>query len=145
MTDVIRAKLAPPSVYLDFVSQTITTGETSYERVGSRKIDMANHATAGSLTRTLYFEGTIESSTVTTVTSDVKLVNRTDNVDVTSATYTTTSASPQDFSIAITTGTSDGTIRTDAAKNYEVQLKRTGGAVSDVAILSNARVLVKYT
>jgi hypothetical protein len=114
-------------------------------RIGARDIDVSNYpATAAGLSRHIRFACTFESQG--SGTANIKLVDITDSADITGAASTTTSQAATTFTSSdLTVGSSAGNIRSDAVKQYELQLWMTGGGANDRVACTSARLLITYS
>lgn len=140
------AIFVPPSE-VALVAGEHSTSESSFTRVCLRKIDLSSYPAVAGLTRTVTLIVALESS-VAGVTAQVRLRDVTDDVDVTGSALDNSAAAdvtlPHEVAIALPVGTASGELRDDVAHFYEVQIARSGGAITDRAICGSARLLVSY-
>lgn len=131
---------------LTFLAAIASTDSASFTRVAGRRVtaDATRYpASVTGLTKTMYFEGTIEVSDGAAV-AEIKLVDTTGTVDITDSLYTTSSTAPESFSLVVPYGTASGEIRTDYIADYEVHVRLTGGSPGDVAIVTAAQLVIRY-
>lgn len=133
----------------EFISgiYTVPMGQP-FTRVGSRILDLSKTpSTFGNLNRTLTFYVDLQCTTNGT-SAEVKLMDVSlatpvliTNTDMTVAPATTIT---ELNSGSLTIGTSAGNIRSDAAHQYEVDVRLNGGTASDTAIITSARIVLTY-
>jgi hypothetical protein len=130
------------------VAGSFTTNSNTPVRIGGSDIDMSFFpATISPTTRTVRFKALIETTT-NTATTQIQLVDVTNNAVITGTIGSTSSATGLVLfdSGPLTVGTSNGNIRTDVVAIYEVQLSMTAGnPLTDRAICVNARVEITYS
>lgn len=103
-------------------------------------IDLSLYPAAiGPFARTVQFFANMET---TAGTCHVTLHNVTDGEDVTNAVFTTPNTTNTEISATLTVGIAAGNLKT--GKVYEVEVWITGGAVTDRAIVTNARLSISY-
>lgn len=110
-----------------------TTVSTVDGAIGGARFDPADYAISGRTTvLTLDAIGQVVSS----VTGTLTLYNLTDSVDAaTPITWTETSATRKTASVTLPT----------TPKVYELRFKKSGGAVSDYAVISTANVRITWS
>jgi len=109
-----------------------TTVATVDGAVGGARFDPADYARPGSTTvLTLDAIGQVVSG----VTGTLTLRNLTDSTDAATLAWTETSATRKTASVTLP----------GAAKIYELRLKKSGGAVSDYAVISTANLRITWS
>lgn len=142
---------AIPGTYaIAFVAGTQSTSSSTGEYLGIRSIDMADYPSIPGLTRTMKLEGMFQSSVDNTIIT-VQLVDLDGNsgagANVGSAATNAGAFDqtlPLAFTVTLTVGTSDGTLRSDVVHRYGLKVSQ-AGAVTDRAIISNAQITPRYT
>ena len=137
---------AVSSVELSFVSGQNFTGLSTFQRIGSRSIDISKWpATLNGLTRSVSFLADIQK-TITATSAEIQLFDITNNAVITGTNLTSTSLALITVSaINLTVGSLAGNIRSDVNSQYEVQLKMNGGNQNDQVYCSNVRLLITYS
>jgi len=122
----------------------VSTSNT-FARIGGRKLDLSQYpATIGLLNRRIDFVADLDISGGAT-DAEVKLVNVTDNEDVSSSDLTSNSATNDEQSATLTQGTGAGDVRTDHAAQYQAYLRMVGGTPgTDQVTCTNARIVITY-
>lgn len=131
---------------LTFLAAIESTDSSSFTRVAGRRVtaDATRYpSSVTGLTKTMYFEGTVEVSNPAT-SVEIKLVTA-GGTDVTDSLFSSVSVIPESFSLLVPYGTSSGEIRTDYAFDYEVHVRLIGGSPGDVAIISAAQLVIRYS
>ena len=109
-----------------------TTVATVDVAIGGARFDPADYARSGSTTvLTLDAIGEVVSG----VTGTLTLRNLTDSTDAATLAWTETSATRKTTSVTLP----------GAAKVYELRLKKSGGAVSDYAVLITANLRITWS
>jgi hypothetical protein len=109
-----------------------TTVATADVAIGGARFDPAGYARPGKTTvLTLDAIGQVVSG----VTGTLTLHNLTDAVDVATLAWIETSATHKTASVTLP----------GAAKVYELRLKKSGGAVSDYAVISTANIRITWS
>jgi hypothetical protein len=109
-----------------------TTVATADEAIGGARFDPADHARSG---RTTVLTLDAIGEVVGGVTGTLTLRNLTDSTDDATLAWTETSATRKTASVTLP----------GAAKVYELRLKKSGGAVSDYAVISTANLRITWS
>jgi hypothetical protein len=115
-----------------------------FTRVGGCVIDLrALPLTVGSKTLKASLAADVQR-TSGTLALEVQLVDLSSSGSVLATLSVDSTNELTELTSALTLGTASGTLRTDAAHMYELQLRMTGGTTSDQALLSHAAVVLYY-
>ena len=109
-----------------------TTVSTVDGAIGGARFDPADHARSG---RTTVLTLDAIGQVVSGVTGTLTLRNLTDSTDAATLAWTETSATRKTASVTLP----------GAAKVYELRLKKSGGAVSDYAVISTANLRTTWS
>ena len=144
----------PGNIYSEIIfiaGNQNTSNITAALFTGARSFDTTQFpATQGILNRTDKFLATIQNTSGATKTT-ISLYDVRNSVVITGTSLdnsgSVSQVLPYDvISGPLTLGTVSGNIRTDSSGMYEIQIEMVGGSpVSDVATVSNARLVITYS
>ncbi len=146
--DTVRTLIAPggiPIAEIVFGAES-TTATATYTRLGARKLDLSLFPTVTAATFKVDLESVTHSSAWY---ARARVFDITNNVVLTSSTLDNSGETDRslvnEFSAALTLGTTSGTLRTNANTEYSVQFQVTG-TITDVttqrAVIGNARIVL---
>ncbi len=146
--DTTRTLVAPGGIALADIlfGAASTATSTTYTRIGARKLDLSLYPTATVAT----FKVDLESATHSSAWyARARVFDITNNVVLTSSTLDNSGETDRsvvnEFSAALTLGTTSGTLRTNANTEYSVQYQVTGtitDSATQRAIIGNARIVL---
>ncbi len=146
--DTARTLIAPggiPIAEIVFGAEA-TTATATYTRLGARKLDLSLFPTVTAATFKVDLESTTHSAAWY---ARARVFDITNNVVLTSSTLDNSGETDRslvnEFSVALTIGTTSGTLRTNANTEYSVQFQVTG-TITDAsvqrAVIGNARIVL---
>jgi hypothetical protein len=143
---------APPVSFiadteLSFASGLISTSSSTYIRVGARSLMLQNYpATIGSLTRVITFYAFVDKTPGAT-SVDIRLYDTENNIEIAGTAMTSNVNYNIDLSVTEPTlgvGSTPGQLIDTSDSYYELQMKMTGGTVSDAVFCTNSYIVIRY-